>query len=487
MIPPQRRDTVRQFELFIDGRWVDAPEHRPLTSPWDGRPIATIGFGGPDDLEAAIQAGVRAETTMRALPAAERKEILRRICDGITEHAEDLATTIRDEAGKPIRFARAEVRRARETFRAAVDEAGRLAEASIDLGAVEGGVGRFGIVRKVPVGLIAAVSPFNFPLNLVAHKVAPAIAAGCPVVLKPASQTPIAALRLAELCHAAGLPPGGLNVLPCSRATAGPFTTDPRFKVLTFTGSPAVGWDMKNRAGKKKVVLELGGDAAAIVHHDADLDAVVPRVAFGAFAYAGQVCISVQRALVHDSLYDSFRDRFVAHVEEHLVARDPADEATVCGPVIDAANLSRIEAWIEDAVAKGATLLTGGVRTGSCLSPAVLEGVPPDALLATREAFGPVVCIERYATLDAMVERVNASRFGLQAGIFTDSVRDVWACYERLEVAGLIHNDVPTFRVDHMPYGGVKDSGFGREGVKWAIDDYTELRLLALNPGGPPR
>jgi acyl-CoA reductase-like NAD-dependent aldehyde dehydrogenase len=422
---------------------------------------------------------------MRKLAAHERRALCTRIANGIAARSDELAHTISAEAGKPIGISRGEVARGVQTFAFAAEEAWRLTHESIHLDAVPTGAGRHGIVRRFPVGLVAAVSPFNFPLNLVAHKLAPAFATGCPVVLKPASATPLTSMMLAEICAEAGLPAGGLNVVPCSRAAAAPLTTDDRFKLLSFTGSPAVGWDMKARAGKKKVVLELGGNASVIVDKDADLDKAARRTAVGAFVYAGQICISVQRVHVHANVYDAFKERLLTATAA-LGIGDPSDEATQCGPLIDEKNAERIVAWIDEAKAAGADVLCGGERDGSVVKPCVLENVAGDSRLWCAEAFGPVCSLTRFATIDEAIAQVNDSAYGLQAGVFTDSVKHLWACFEGLEVGGIMHNDFPTFRVDHMPYGGVKDSGFGREGVGFAIEDYTELRHLALMPGGIP-
>ncbi len=474
---------TRQFKLFINGQWVDGASVHEVPAPWNGEIAGTVSLGGPEHVEAGIAATVAAAPRMAATPAWRRAEILDGVVAGLKTRHEEMARTIQDEAGKPIQYARGEVTRSMQTFRFAAEEAGRLPEGSLDLGAVPTGEGRFGIVSRFPVGPVSAISPFNFPLNLVAHKVAPAIASGCPVVLKPATQTPMASLLLAEICQEAGLPSGGLNVVPCDRHTADPLTVDPRLKLLSFTGSPGVGWRMKERAGRKKVVLELGGNAAAIVHHDADLDVCVPRLAIGAFAYAGQVCISVQRILVHDAVFDDFLDRYVAHVRDALPTGDPSKDDTVCGPVIDGKNADRILAWIDEAVQGGARKQVGGERDGNVVTPAVLIDVARSAKVSCLEAFGPVVVLDRYATEQECIDKINDSDFGLQAGVFTDSLAFTWKCFQELEVGGVIHNDYPTFRVDHMPYGGVKDSGFGREGIHFAMEDYTERRLLAIKAG----
>lgn len=475
--------SVREHRLFIGGEWVEGAAATEVRSPFDGEVVGVVHRADAALVERAITAGQAAEDRMAGLSSHERREIVRAVANGLEARFEGIAGCIRDEAGKPIAIARGEVRRAIETFEFAAEAAWRMGEESIELDAVPSGRGRFGIVRRVPVGLVSAISPFNFPLNLVAHKLAPALAAGCPTVLKPASRTPITSLLLGEICAEAGVPPGGFNVVPCSRDAADAFTTDPRFKLLSFTGSPGVGWAMKDRAGRKKVVLELGGNAAVIVHRDAEVAAAAHRVAWGAYAYAGQVCISVQRILVHEEIADGFVSEFVRHVEEEMGVGDPRDEDAVCGPLIDDRNAARILEWIEEARDRGGTIRAGGTREGNVVRPTLMTDVPPDARLSCEEAFGPVATLETYADMADAIRRVNDSRFGLQAGVFTDSVEEVWRCFEDLDVGGVVHNDVPTFRVDHMPYGGVKDSGLGREGIPFAMEDFTELRLLALFPG----
>lgn len=477
---------TRKFKLFIGGMWIDGSSTRTILSPYSEAPVGIVEVADEALVDRAIAAGKAAEPAMAALTAWERREILRGIVDGLRARAGELASIISDEAGKPIRFARGEAARAVQTFTWAIEEAGRLADTSIDLDAAPTGAGRFGIVRRFPVGLVSAISPFNFPLNLVAHKVAPSIAAGCPVVVKPASQTPMSALVLASICEAAGVPAGGVNVVPCARTAADALTTDARPQLLTFTGSPGVGWEMKARAGRKKVVLELGGNAAAIVGPDTDVEAAVRRIAFGAYAYAGQVCISVQRAIVHRDVYDDFREALRIRVRDGVPCGDPSCEATVSGPLIDAKNAARVESWIAMAIESGASVLVGGPREGNVVHPTVLESVPRSALVYASEAFGPVMTLEPYGDIDEAIRIANDSRYGLQTGVFTNDIGALWRAFEGLEVGGVIHNDVPTFRVDHMPYGGVKDSGFGREGPAYALEDYTERRLLALRPSGIP-
>ncbi len=449
-----------------------------LFAPWDGRKLEEVAQAGPAEMEAAAAAAARSFAVTRAMPAHRRAEILRRVAVLLVEHGEELAALIRDEGGKPIALARGEVSRAVDTFALAADEATRIDGEVFGLDGTAGGVGRTAIVRRFPRGPVLAIAPFNFPLNLVAHKVAPAIAAGCPVIVKPAEQTPSAAIVLGELCVQAGWPAEAISVLPCDRSVASTLVDDPRLPVLSFTGSDAVGWQLRARVPRKQVLLELGGNAAAILDAEADLDLALPRITLGGYAHAGQTCISVQQVLVHQSRLREARDRLI--VESAKVPRgDPSDPATVCGPMIDQRQLDRITAWVGQAVGRGARAHGGG-RDGNVIAPTLLEEVPEDSPLARDEAFGPVMVLRPFSTLDEAFDVVNRSRFGLQCGIFTRDVRTLWRAFDRLEVGGVIHDDYPTFRVDGMPYGGVKDSGVGREGPRWAIRDFTEERLLVV-------
>ncbi len=470
---------MRQSGIFLEGRFQETGDETVIRDPFDGDEVARIARGGPAQVDRAIAGAVRAAPAMAALPGYRKSEILQRIRAGIAARADELTEAIRREAGKPVRFARIEVERCLDTFADASEvarhEDGRL----LNLDAFAPGEGRVGLVRRVPVGPISAITPFNFPLNLVAHKVAPAIAAGCPAVLKPASQTPTPALILGELAAEAGLPEGGLSVIPCSRAGADAFTTDERLKLMTFTGSPEVGWALRARAGHKKVVLELGGNAAAIVEPDADLDAAAAKLAMGAFYYAGQSCISVQRIFVDRAVADTFRDRLVAAVEA-VPFGATADEGCVSGPLIDADNAERVARWIDEACARGGRKLAGGAREGNVIRPCLLEDAPTDCEVVAREAFGPVANLVAYADFEEALRRVNDSRFGLQAGVFTSDVRKLTRALSALEVGAVVHDDSPAYRVDHMPYGGVKESGLGREGTRYAVEDMTESRMLVL-------
>jgi acyl-CoA reductase-like NAD-dependent aldehyde dehydrogenase len=471
---------VATHGFYLDGRWVEDGDLVEVRAPYDGSVIARVVQGRREHAEAAIAAAVKAFGTTRRLPAFERQRVLRQISAAIGERKEEFARILALEAGKPIKAARQEVERAIFTFNVGAEESTRIYGEFLPLDWQEFTAGRWGIVRRFPLGPVAGITPFNFPLNLVAHKVAPAIAAGCSMVLKPAPQTPLCSLLLAECVQQAGWPDGGFNVLPLSNDDAGLLVTDDRIKLISFTGSVPVGWDIKRRAGKKKVVLELGGNAAVIVHSDADLAYAADRCVAGGFGYAGQTCISVQRILVEHSVYGKFTDLLVEGVKK-LKAGDPLDESTDVGPVIRESDAVRTTAWIEEAVRSGARLLCGGVRKGLVVEPTVLTGTKPDMKVNCQEVFGPVVTVEPYNTFDDALRQVNHSSFGLQAGLFTRDAKLLFQAYEELEVGGLIAGDVPSFRIDQMPYGGVKDSGLGREGLRYAIEEMTEPKLLVMN------
>ena len=442
--------------------------------------IASVFQGRREHAEAAIAAAVKAFGTTRRLPAFERQRVLRRVSENITERKQEFARTMAQEAGKPIKAARTEVERAIFTFNVAAEESTRIYGEYLPLDWQEFTAGRWGIVRRFPLGPIAGITPFNFPLNLVAHKVAPAIAAGCPLVLKPAPQTPLTALLLAEAVQQAGWPDGGLNVLPLSNEDAGLLVTDERIKLISFTGSAAVGWQIKKNCGKKKVVLELGGNAGVIVHSDADLAYAADRCVVGGFSYAGQTCISVQRILVERSAFAKFTDFLLEGVKK-LKTGDPLDDSTDLGPLIRESDAVRASDWIQEAVRGGARLLCGGQRQGPVLEPTVLTGTRPEMKVNCQEIFAPVVTVEPYDDFNQALKQINNSPYGLQAGLFTRDAKLIFNAYEELEVGGLIAGDVPAFRIDHMPYGGVKDSGLGREGLRYAIEEMTEPKLLVMN------
>jgi acyl-CoA reductase-like NAD-dependent aldehyde dehydrogenase len=471
---------VATHAFLLDGKWIEGGDELEIRAPYDGSVVGRVFQGRREHADAAIAAAVKAFGTTRRLPAFERQRVLRRVAENITQRKEEFAHILAQEAGKPIKAARSEVERSIFTFTVAAEESTRIYGEFLPLDLQEFTVGRWGIVRRFPLGPVAGITPFNFPLNLVAHKVAPAIASGCTMVLKPAPQTPLTALLMAEAVQQAGWPDGALNVLPLSNDDAGVLVTDERLKLISFTGSAAVGWEIKRRAGKKKVALELGGNAGVIVHSDADLNYAAERCVTGGFAYAGQSCISVQRILVERSVMEKFRDLFVAGVKK-LKSGDPLDESTDVGPLIRESDAIRAYDWIQEAVRGGARLLCGGHRKGSVLEPTVLTGTRPEMKVNCQEIFAPVVTIESYDDSYSALRQLNSSQYGLQAGIFTRDAKLLFSAYEELEVGAVMAGDVPTFRIDHMPYGGVKDSGLGREGLRSAIEEMTEPKLLVMN------
>ena len=470
-----------EYPFFLAGEWGRSSRPLQVVNPYDGSPVATTWLAGDEEFERATKAAVDQAPVMRRLPAYERAAILRRAVDGIHARRDEFARMLAAEAGKPIRDAATEIDRGAMTFEAAAEEARRPAGDVIPMDLAAHGRGRFALTRRFPIGPVAAISPFNFPFNLSAHKVAPAIAAGNPIVLKPASRTPLSALALATVLEKAGLPAGALSVLPMDRATGDRLVTDERYKLLTFTGSSAAGWAMKARAGKKRVLLELGGNAGVIVDESADLDHAVARVAAGGFSFAGQSCISVQRVFVHASVFEQFAARLVSRLEK-LKLGDPLDPATDIGPMIEPSEVDRIEAWVGEAVQEGARILTGGRRAGRTIyAPTVLTDVPDTAKVCAREVFAPLVGLYRFDDFNDALARVNRSNYGLQAGVFTRDLLRALVAFDVLEAGGVMINDVATYRVDHMPYGGVKDSGLGREGPRYAIEEMTELKLLVIN------
>jgi acyl-CoA reductase-like NAD-dependent aldehyde dehydrogenase len=466
--------------FLVDGKWIEDGDTVEVKSPYDGAVVGRVFQGRRAHAEAAIAAAVKAFGTTRRLPAFERQRVLRQVAEGISKRKEEFARTLCQEAGKPIKAARTEVDRAIFTFTVAAEESTRIYGEYLPLDWQEYTAGRWGIVKRFPLGPIAGITPFNFPLNLVVHKVAPAIAAGCPMVLKPAPQTPLSSLLMAEVIQQTGWPDGGLNVLPLSNDDASVLVTDDRIKLISFTGSAAVGWQIKKNSGKKKVILELGGNAGVIIHSDADLEYAAGRCVAGAFGYAGQTCISVQRVLVQQSAYGKFVDLFLAGVKE-LRCGDPLDETTDVGPLIRESDAIRATDWVQEAVRAGARVLCGGTRKGSLLEPTVLTGTRPDMKVNCQEIFAPVVTVEPYVEFDEAIRLINSSPYGLQAGIFTRDAKLMFHAFEELEVGGLLAGDVPTFRIDHMPYGGIKDSGIGREGLRYAIEEMTEPKLMVMN------
>lgn len=469
------------YPLFINGEWRQSAVTRKIISPYDGALAGEVFWADTELVKEAIDAAARGFEVTRKLSSHERARILREIATSINRRREELARSVAIQCGKPIRDSRTEVDRAVMTFEIASEEAKRLNGEIIPLDLSPSTVGRWGLVRRFPLGPMAAITPFNFPLNLVAHKVAPGLAAGNTILLRPASQVPITSLLLAEIIAQTSLPPGGFNVIPCGYEAAEALFADDRVKMVTFTGSSAVGWELKKKAARKKVTLELGGNAALVVEPDADLSFAVPRALTGSFSYAGQICISIQRLFLQAKIYDRFLDDFVARTKG-LKLGNPLDEATDIGPMINEAAARQTEEWVNEAVLKGARIVLGGRRQGSFYEPTILENVQPEWRISWLEAFAPVVVVYRYHEFEDALRQVNNSIYGLQAGVFTNDLKKAWLAFETLEVGGVIINDIPTFRIDHMPYGGVKESGFGREGVRYAIEEMTELKLLALNP-----
>ena len=457
-----------------------APNHDlEVTDKFSGEVVCRVAMASPDEIDRAIAAACEAAEPMRKMAAYERQAVLSHCVARFSERFDELADALCIEAGKPIKDARGEVTRLIDTFRYAAEEAVRGRGEIMDLEISERAKGRRGMWKRVPIGPCSFISPFNFPLNLAAHKVAPAIAVGCPFILKPASLTPIGALIIGEVLAETNLPKGAFSVLPCRRSGADLFTTDDRLKLLSFTGSPEVGWALKAKAGRKKVVLELGGNAAVIVDADVDLDTAIDRIIIGAFYQSGQSCIGVQRILIHADVYDETKRRLVAATRA-LKMGNPREPDTFIGPMISENEATRLEGWINDALEQGATLLCGGKRAGAMLEATLLENAPREANVCAQEAFGPVAVLSKFDDFDAALAEVNDSRFGLQAGVFTRDLFKAMKAWDELDVGGVVIGDVPSWRVDHMPYGGVKDSGLGREGVHFAMEDMTEIRLLVI-------
>jgi len=471
-----------KYSFIINGEHCTSDEVFEVKNPHTGEVIGEVFRPGDSEVEQAIGSSVRGFEKSKKLPAYKRSELLASAASAINKRKEELAKLLCLESGKPVKYATGEVTRAVSTLSIAAEEANRIGGETIPLDITEKAGNRLGIVRRFPIGPIAGITPFNFPLNLVCHKVAPALAAGNTISVKPATATPLSALILGEIFRENNILPGLLNVIPCSSRTADKLVTDTRIKMITFTGSADVGWKLKSRAGKKKVCLELGGNAAVVIEPDCDIDTAVQRSILGGFAYSGQVCISVQRMFVHEKIFDEFTESFL-HAVKKLTLGDPLSEKTDIGPMIDEGAAIRTEEWIKEATEKGGKILTGGGRDGNMIEPTVLTNVPSDARVCSAEVFAPVVVMEKYDFFEGAVRKVNDSVFGLQAGVFTRDIDKAFRAFNTIEVGGVIINDVPTFRVDSMPYGGVKDSGFGREGVKYTIEEMTELKLMVVNHG----
>ncbi|MFC1587394.1 aldehyde dehydrogenase family protein [Planctomycetota bacterium] len=467
------------YPLYLGNRPLRPNTDLEVLDKYTGEVATRVAYASEEIIDEAIAKAQAAAEPMRRLGAYHRQEILSHCVARLTDRAEELAFSLCIEAGKPIRDSRGEVGRLIDTLRIAAEESVRITGEIIPLDRTARARGYTGFCKRVPIGPCSFISPFNFPLNLVAHKIAPALAVGCPFVLKPASMTPVGALIIGEVLAETDLPPGAFSILPCRREDARLFTEDERLKLLSFTGSHDVGWDLKAKAGKKVVILELGGNAACIVDADADLEDAVARIVIGTFYQSGQSCISVQRIIVHENVYDEFLGKMLAATAQ-LKAGNPRDEDTFIGPLITEKDAGRLEEWVQSAVSSGAKLLCGGKRKGAMLEATLLENVPRSEKIYHQEAFGPVAVLSKFADFKDALDEVNDSRYGLQAGVFTRDIHRAHLAWDNLEVGGVVIGDIPSWRADHMPYGGVKDSGIGREGVVYAMAEMTEMRLMVL-------
>ena len=468
---------MKDYKIYLAGKFVSTGQKLEVRNPFDNELIATTYIAGKKEINEAIETAKSMEKTMRDLPIYKRYEILTQIASEINNNKQYLAEVLAKESGKPMRYALGEISRAVATFTIAAEESKRLPAEYFSLDWTAAGEGKEALVKHFPVGLVAGISPFNFPLNLAAHKIAPAIAAGNPIILKPARSTPLSVLELAKIIDKTDLPKGAISLFPTDRDAGNQLVTDYRIKKLTFTGSPEVGWKMKSQAGSKKITLELGGNAGVVVSENADINKAVEKCLIGSFAYSGQVCIHVQRIYVQDSVFEYFIKKFIEGTQK-LKFGAPTDNDTEISSMIDEENAKRVEEWVNDAIADGAKVLHGGKRHGTYYEPTIITNTKPQMNVCALEIFGPVVTIERFKKFEDAITEINSSQYGLQAGIFTDNIKEINYAFNELEVGGVINNDVPTFRVDHMPYGGVKNSGFGREGVKYAILEMMEPKLL---------
>jgi glyceraldehyde-3-phosphate dehydrogenase (NADP+) len=468
------------LKFLVAGEWRASGKKRPVVNPFEGRTVGEVFQASPADIDDSIAAADSAFERTRKLSSFERSAILAEISGEVQRRKEEFAQLITSETGKPILFSRLEVDRCIFTFQVASEEAKRIEGSILPLDLVANAGNRTALVRRFPLGPVSAITPFNFPLNLVAHKLGPAIAAGNSVVLKPSSNAPMVSLKLAEIIERTTYPKSGINVVPCASGEANQLITDERLKLVTFTGSPGVGWGLKAKAGKKRVVLELGGNAGVIVDRSANLEYALQKLVVASYGNAGQSCIAVQRIFVHRDVVEPFLERFLK-MTKGVAVGDPSDERTIVGPMITEDAARKVEGWIKEAVNAGAKVLCGGARRGAMLQPTILVDVKPDMNVCCQEVFAPVVTVEQFSEFSDAVHRVNLSSYGLQAGVFTNDLKNVFLAYQELEVGGVIVNDSSAYRLDHMPYGGVKDSGFGREGLRYAIEEMTEMKLLGLN------
>ena len=471
---------MREYKIFVGGEFVSTKTTLDVLNPFSGKCFAKTFLAGQEELEKAILAAKSVEEEMKSMPVYKRYESLLSISNELKNKRTYLAEILSMESGKPIRYALGEIDRAAQTFLVAAEESKRLPGEYLSLDWTAAGEGKEGWVKYFPVGLVAGIAPFNFPLNLAVHKIAPALAAGNPIILKPSRSTPLSVLELAKIISLTSFPKGAVSILPMDRAAGNQLVTDERFKLLSFTGSPAVGWKMKRDAEKKKVILELGGNAGVIVTESSDLDLAVKKCLVGGYAYSGQVCIHVQRIYVQESAFEEFSAKFTKEVRG-LKVGDPLSQETDVSVMIDQGNADRVEEWVEEAVKDGATVLAGGNKKDTYFEPTLLTATHNDMKVCSLEVFGPVVTLEKYQSFSQALEYINDSRYGLQAGVFTNSIEEMNQAFYELEVGSVIVNDVPTFRVDHMPYGGVKDSGLGREGLKYTIMEMMEPKLLVKN------
>ncbi|MBS3819813.1 aldehyde dehydrogenase family protein [bacterium] len=470
----------KHYKLLINGVWKKSPKTREIKSPYDPNSVCTVHLAEKNQMERAISSAHQAFQKTKNLSSHERAQVLEQISQEIEQRKEELARSIALWGGKAYKSAEVEVSRAVNTFKIASEEAKRINGEILPLDLSPQTKNRWGFVRRFPIGVIAGITPFNFPLNLVAHKVAPALASGNTVVLRPSTQVSVTSHLLGEIISHTDYPEGGFNVVPSTYEAADILLRDEKVKMVTFTGSPSIGWDLKQKAHKKRVTLELGGNAAAVIEPDANLDFAVPRSVLGGFSYSGQICISIQRIFLHEKIYETFMNRFLKKTR-NLKMGDPLDKNTDIGPMINEEAAQKTEEWIKEAGDNGAQIILGGKRDGTLFEPTVLENVKPELKISWLEAFAPVVVVYPYKDYEKALENVNYSIYGLQAGIFTNDLSKAFRAFEVLDVGGVIVNDIPTFRIDHMPYGGVKESGFGREGLKYAIEEMTEIKLMALN------
>lgn len=468
---------INNYQIYSAGHFITTSKTLEVKNPFDGSIVATTYLADKAILNEAIEKALAVQKEFKNLSSLKKYSILKQISETINAKREDLAKILSLESAKPLKYALAEIDRSAQTFLIAAEESKRIPKEYLSLDWTPAGEGKQGIVNYFPIGLVAGIAPFNFPMNLAVHKIAPAIATGCPIILKPSSSTPLSCLELAKIIDETELPKGAVSILPMSRETGNLLVTDERFKLLSFTGSPDIGWKMKSECGKKKIVLELGGNAATIISSSTDLKDALPKCLMGAFAYSGQICIHAQRFIVHSSIYQTFVEELKA-LTLQLKKGDPLNTLTDVSNMIDEANAKRIEDWVNEAIQQGAQLICGGKRAGSYYEPTILVNCDHTMKVYAEEVFGPVICINSYETIENAIDQVNNTRFGLQCGVFTNDINELETCFKLLEVGGVIHNHVPTLRFDQMPYGGVKDSGLGREGVKYAMLDMLEPKVL---------